>query len=112
MDSGGDNKSGTKPGMAKLPLEARSALLTFGLCGLAGILVDIDHLAALVLWRYWLPWVSEGRIFHTTLFIASCLAICGLGAHITRLYFRLILMGVIITTAAVLTLSPLVIWRW
>lgn len=92
------------------PLETRSALRLFGLCGLTGVLVDIDHIIAILLWKSFIPGITEGRIFHTSLFIVCCLAICYLGAYFARLYFKLVL--VLLVTIAVLTLSPLVVWSW
>jgi len=93
-------------------LEARSALRIVGICGIVGVLVDLDHAIALLLWRYWNPAVTEGRIWHTPLFIAACVGICCLGTRIGRLHHRFVLIGAAVTVVTVLVLvySPLVIW--
>jgi len=92
-------------------MEAGGALRIFGLCGLAGVLVDLDHVISLLAWRYIDPKVSEGRIWHTPLLILSCIAICYLGAHIRGLYPKLVLIGVLVVTGLVLRFSSLVVWR-
>jgi len=55
-----------------------NALFAFGICGLVGVLVDLDHLVA-----YFTGW--RGRFFHTPLLIASSLMLVGLGAYLGRL---------------------------
>ena len=95
-------------------MEGHTALLTFGLCGLVGVSVDVDHLISILLWRYFFPGITEGRIWHTPLFIISCLVICCICARPRGLHYKLVLMGalVITITVLVLVLSPLTVWRW
>lgn len=93
-------------------METASALLIFGLCGIVGVLVDVDHALALILWRTVAPGIVEGRIWHTPVFILACIGICCLVSHITGLYPKLVLGGILTVTAAVLVYSPLVIWSW
>ena len=59
------------------------ALLAFGLCGLIGVLVDLDHpFAYYILGRR----VDDSqRYLHKPILIASILSICLLGAYIGRL---------------------------
>lgn len=92
-------------------MEKRTALYIFGICGLVGILVDLDHFIALLSWWYINPKVAEGRIWHTPLFILSCLGICYLVSHIPRLHGRLVLIGIILATVLTLVFSSVVIWR-
>ena len=72
-------------------METFTAFYIFGLCGLAGVLLDIDHLVAMVIWRYFNPRCINGRLFHKPVFIATGLTIIGMGAYLTRLYFKLVL---------------------
>ncbi len=95
----------------EINLGSRRTLWIIGLCGLAGILVDIDHVIALFIWRYINPSISEGRIWHTPLFIISCISICYLVSRPRGLYTKLVLVGVIIITVLVLIFSSEVIWR-
>ena len=72
-------------------MEARSPLRIICLCGLAGILLDIDHLIALV---YYYPLPAENlnlRIFHTPVLIIVSIAILGTCAYLGRLYIKLVL---------------------
>lgn len=95
-------------------MEAGSALLVVGICGLAGVLVDVDHGLALFLWRYVFPGITEGRIWHSYLFALSGIALLFVGAYFGGLYPELVLMSfvVIFTTSIVLMASPYVVWRW
>lgn len=93
-------------------VDGHRALCVIGLCGLIGVLVDVDHAISLLLWRYLLPEITEGRILHTPLLIISCLVICGLGACRSGLYPKLVLVGVLAATVPVLVYSPYVIWGW
>jgi len=58
------------------------------LCGLVGILIDIDHPIA----YYWIRDL-DGRFLHTPLLIASCVVLCGCGAYIGGLLIRMVLGG-------------------
>jgi hypothetical protein len=68
-------------------LDVRSALFAFGVCGVVGVLVDIDHLIAYFLL---LP-REDWRFLHTPLLIVSCIMLCGLSAYCGRLYCKHIL---------------------
>lgn len=108
---GGDLAVSNRGGMVeRYSLEAHSTLRIVWWCGLAGVLVDLDHVVSLLLWRYWNPQITEGRLWHTPLFITSCLGICYLGSHIGGLYSRLVLVGVAVVTALVVIYSPEVVW--
>jgi hypothetical protein len=52
-----------------------NALLVFWFCGIAGVLVDIDHPISYLL-------NLPGRFLHTPLLIASSLVLCGCGAYL------------------------------
>ena len=93
-------------------MERHTTFLVFGFCGLAGILVDFDHAVSLLLHWYHNPEVSEGRIFHTSLLIISCLAICYLVSRIPGLYSKLVLVAIGASTLLVLLVSPWVVWSW
>lgn len=95
-------------------VESHPALLAFGLCGLVGVLVDVDHLAAIVLWRYVDHSITEGRIFHTPLFIITGSAICCIYARLGGLHFQFVLVSVAVAVVTTLTLvlSSLVVWSW
>ena len=56
------------------------------LCGVAGILVDLDHPIA----YYWLKGLN-GRFLHTPLLIASCIVFLGCCAYIGGLLITLVL---------------------
>jgi len=91
-------------------LDARGALRIVGLCGLVGVLVDIDHFVSLVVWRYVDSGITEGRIWHTPVFIMACGLICYLVSRLGGLHAKLVLTGVITATVVVLIMSPLVTW--
>ena len=56
------------------------------LCGLVGILVDLDHFIA----HYWLTEL-DARFFHTPLLIVSCVILGSCSAYIAGLYLRMVL---------------------
>ncbi len=56
----------------------RNALFVVGLCGLIGVLVDIDHLVA-----FFNGW--DERFLHTPLLVISSIIILGLGTYLGRL---------------------------
>jgi len=58
------------------------------LCGLVGILVDIDHPIAYYLIPEW-----SRRFLHTPLLIGGCFVLCGCGAYIGGLLLRVVLKG-------------------
>lgn len=93
-------------------MERHTALRIFGLCGLAGLLVDLDHFVSLLLWSKTNIGISEGRIFHTPILIISCLAICYLVSRIPGLYSKLVLVAIGASTLLVLLVSPWVVWSW
>ena len=62
-------------------------LWIIGSCGLAGILVDIDHPIT-----YWITG-KVTRADHIPLAVISCLILCGVSACIGGLYCRLVLRG-------------------
>ncbi len=63
-------------------------LWVIGLCGMVGVLVDLDHLIA----YYWLTGLG-GRFLHTPLLIVSGAVLLGCCAYITGLLVRLVLGG-------------------
>ncbi len=93
-------------------MEAATALLIFGLCGFASVLVDLDHFFSMLLWKTVAPNLTHGRIFHTPIFILACIVICYLASRITGLYPKLVLGVVATVTLTVLIYSPLVVWKW
>jgi len=93
-------------------MEGSRALRIFGICGLASVLVDLDHLIAIILWRFWFPQITEGRIWHTPLFILVGSAICYMVSYHGGLRARLVLVGIIVITVLILIYSPLVVWDW
>jgi hypothetical protein len=56
-------------------LQSRNALLAFCYCGIAGVLIDIDHPIGYLL-------DIPGRFLHTPLLIASSLVLCGCSAYL------------------------------
>ena len=70
-----------------------TALLIFGICGFVGILLDIDHLFALLIWRYWKPTFNNGRFLHKYYLITACLIFLGVGTYLGGLYMGQILGG-------------------
>ena len=56
------------------------------LCGLAGVLVDLDHFIA----HYWIT-TLDARFLHTPLLIVSCVVFCGCCACIAGLFIRMVL---------------------
>ena len=60
-------------------------LWVIGSCGLAGVLVDSDHLFA-----YWITG-HISRMAHIPLAIISCIVLCSVGACCGRLYCKLVL---------------------
>jgi len=72
-------------------LETRRTLRIICLCGICGVLLDIDHIIAFL---YYYPLPTEHlnlRIFHTPVLIITCLAILGTCAYLGRLYIKLVL---------------------
>lgn len=59
-------------------------LWVIGVCGVAGVLADIDHLIA-----HFAGW--DGRFLHTPLLIISSLVLLGLGSYLAGLYFGVVL---------------------
>ena len=98
--------------MVEFHMETSGALRIFGLCGLVGVFVDIDHAAALLLWRYWNQEISNGRLWHAPLFALSGIVICCLCARLGRLHYKFFLIGAVVAviTALVLIYSPWVTW--
>ena len=96
-------------------MEAHSALRIVWWCGVVGLLVDIDHAAALLLWRYWNSEISNGRLWHSPVLILSSIAICCLCARGRRLHPKYLLtvgIAVAVVTTVVLVFSPWVTWGW
>ena len=97
-------------------MDARHTFRVFGLCGLVGVLVDVDHAIALLLWQYVNSSITEGRLSHTPLFIITSLAACGVCTYLGRLHHKpiLTLVGVIVVIIMLLVLiySPFVVWSW
>ena len=110
MESGRNSKVHSRGGGSENRLDARSALRIVGLCGLVGVLVDLDHLISLIVWRYVNSGITEGRIWHTPLFLIACAGICYLVSRIGGLHFKLVLGGVIMITTLVIVFSPWVVW--
>lgn len=72
-------------------METHSSLRVFGWCGLASVLVDLDHAYSYVLYKTIYPTLAEGRILHPLIFLTICLLLGYMGAHLGRLYFKLVL---------------------
>ena len=85
------------------------SLLIFGISGLSGVLVDTDHAISLMLWSY-IPTLTEGRLWHTALFIITGISICYMVSCLRGLYTKLVLISVFEATGLVLIYSPYVIW--
>jgi len=93
-------------------MEKWASFRIFWICGLASVLVDLDHAISLLLWWHITPEISEGRIWHTPLFIISCILICYMVSYLRGLYLKLVLVGgVIVATTLVLVYSPYIVWR-
>lgn len=56
------------------------------LCGLAGLLVDIDHPIS----YYWLTDLSK-TFLHTPLLLISCIVLCSCGTYLGGLLIRMVL---------------------
>jgi len=93
-------------------METRAALRVFGFCGLASVLVDVDHGLSLLLWRFVNPQITEGRLWHTPLLIVVCIIMCYLVSHCRGLRPKLFLGTVLTTTILILLFSPYVVWTW
>jgi hypothetical protein len=96
----GDNKYGS------VRVEARSAFRVFWVCGLASVLVDIDHIVRTFPQYHWV----QGRIWHAPLFALSCLIICYMGSRVGGLHHKLVLVAVVMITVSVLIFSSWVNW--
>ena len=72
-------------------MEASRALRVFWICGLASVLVDLDHAYSVVLHYTVYPSIVEGRLLHPLIFVIACVLILGLCAYLGRLYFGLVL---------------------
>ena len=83
-------------------MERGNAFFVFGICGIVGVLVDLDHLIALSIWGFVGSEITNGRFWHTPLFIASCIGICYLVPYLRGLYPKLVLIGIITVTLLVL----------
>lgn len=93
-------------------MDARASLRIFWISGLTGVLVDVDHGVALILWRWVNPSISEGRLWHTPLFVASSIIAGYLVSHIGGLYSKLVLTLLLVITALVICFSPWVVWSY
>lgn len=60
-------------------------LWIIGSCGLAGILVDLDHPISYPITGYPSQWL------HIPIAVISCIILCSIGAYCGRLYFKLVL---------------------
>ncbi len=82
------------PGISgKRPFALHGRALRIGLlCGIAGILLDVDHLIKSILWPE-LPVVPYSRFLHAPLLIACSVALVGIGAYIGGLYIKVVLKG-------------------
>lgn len=68
-------------------MELRHALLVGLMCGLVGVLVDLDHIVA-----YYAGYpAGSGRVFHEHILIASGIMLCGLIAYLAGLLGKAIL---------------------
>ena len=63
-----------------------NALLVFGICGIVGVLVDLDHVISYYLVPQW-----SGRFLHTPLLVVSSAVLCGLITYIGGLFIRMVL---------------------
>lgn len=63
-----------------------TSLHVFWLCGVAGVLVDIDHPIA-----YYLLQEASRRFLHTPILIVSCIVLCCLGTYLGGLFVKLVL---------------------
>lgn len=63
----------------------RCAFLVFGACGVAGVLVDLDHPLA------WALGETPDRFLHTPLFVVVCFIVSYTLAYLGRLYGKLVL---------------------
>jgi hypothetical protein len=99
-------------GNTKLHLETSSALRIFGICGLVGVLVDIDHFIAILLWKYKDPLITEGRIFHTPIFLLVGIMLCYILSHRSGLLAKLVLGLIATATIATLLWAPYTVWNW
>ena len=63
------------------------ALLTFGVCGLVGVLVDVDHFLAPVIRRYRNSDLPHSRFCHKPLCVVAGIVILCVSALLGRLYF-------------------------
>ena len=73
------------------PVETRRTLRIICLCGLAGILLDIDHIIAFI---YYYPLPTENlnlRIFHTPVIVIVSVIILSTCAYLAGLYIKLVL---------------------
>ena len=64
------------------------SFLTFGLCGIFGILPDLDHIIA---YSLGISNSSDVRIWHPTIFFVCCAIIFCYGAYLGGLYIRILL---------------------
>jgi len=62
------------------------ALLAFVLCGIVGVLIDIDHVI-----KYYLVPEWSIRFLHKPVFIVSCIVFCGLCTCLGRLVIKMVL---------------------
>ena len=63
----------------------RTSLLAFGVCGLAGVLVDLDHPAAFLLG------IRHSRFLHIPIFVICCCVLWYLIAYRRRLLGKMVL---------------------
>jgi hypothetical protein len=91
-------------------MEGRTTLYILGVCGLASVLVDLDHAVSLIWWRFFDSTLTEGRICHAPLFTLASLAFCGMVPFTRGLYNKLVLIGAIVVTILLLIYSPYVFW--
>ena len=66
----------------------RTSLLIIGICGISGVLVDIDHFIS----YYFIPEWS-GRFLHTPILFTCCVVLCGLITYLGGLLLGSILTG-------------------
>ncbi len=70
-------------------VKVRGALYVSIMCGVAGVLPDIDHVIS-----YWIHPLSESRrIYHDAILVVCCIVLCSLIAYCGGLYIKHSLKG-------------------
>ena len=90
-EQAGNTGSMGRAGMARHGMEERGTLRALCLCGLLGMALDLDHVAAFAVDKHLFRVNDQGRFLHPLAALAGCAGLVFAGACVGGLYARQVL---------------------